>query len=191
MSEHDIPGLTDGRQAGDFFSRYPRTAWVQILLELLFLLVLLATSLICLLIIGYEVCGNNVGAVDFFSIKFELPKHRAFLIWFCIGISGAIGGTTFALKWLYHSVAKFTWNRDRILWRFTVPVISAVLALFSAFMIVSGIVPFLSRAVFNNFYIALGFGFFTGYFSDNVLAALQRLAQRTFGTVDDPPREEK
>ena len=32
------------------------------------------------------------------------------------------GGSTFATKWLYHSVAKAEWNRDRIVWRFVAPI---------------------------------------------------------------------
>ncbi len=51
-------------------------------------------------------------------------------------------------------------------------------------MISSGIVSVFNPAFFQNFYGALGGGFFIGYFSDNVLAALQNLAVKWFGTVD-------
>jgi H+/Cl- antiporter ClcA len=97
------------------------------------------------------------------------------------------GGATFATKWLYHSVAKGEWNRDRILWRFIAPINSAVLATAAGFGISAGIMPFLDQNSFDNLYAALFFGFFIGHFSDHVLAALQRLAKKWFGTVDNRP----
>jgi len=179
--------MTDGRKPGDFFSRYPGSAWIQIVVELFYLVALLGVSLVVLFVIGYDVSSSPARNSGFIASYFELSRDRALLIWISLALAGAVGGATFALKWLYHSVAKFSWNRDRWVWRFTVPLISSVLSLFSAFMITSGIVPFLSKTAFDNFYVALGFGFFAGYFSDNLLAALQRTAKRTFGTVDDPP----
>jgi hypothetical protein len=44
-------------------------------------------------------------------------------------------------------------------------------------------VPFFNKNAFSSFYLASGFGFFVGLFSDNALAALNRLAIRTFGNV--------
>lgn len=112
------------------------------------------------------------------------PEDRRFLIWLSLALSGSAGGTAFSMKWLYHSVAKWTWNRDRILWRMIVPPLSGVFAVFVAFMVSAELVPFLNSKAFDNFYRALGAGFLLGYFSDNVLAALQNLAIRWFGTVD-------
>jgi hypothetical protein len=140
-----------------------------------------------LFVVGYDVVGREDNYQGIVSYLFDFPRQRSFLVWICVALSGAVGGATFALKWLYHTVAKGIWNRDRILWRLTVPLISGILALFLGFMIVSGLVPFLNGRSFDNFYVALGFGFFTGYFSDNVLGALQRLALQLFGTVDTPP----
>jgi hypothetical protein len=52
-------------------------------------------------------------------------------------------------------------------------------------MIISGIVPFLNRASLAGPASAAALGFFVGLFSDNLLAALQKLAFRVFGTVDE------
>jgi len=175
--------LTDGRQPGYFVSRYPLTAWFQIGLEFVFLLVVLATVSIILLTIGKAVGARPVVPQDI-GLGLQYPRDRAFLIWLSIALSGSAGGTAFALKWLYHSVAKWTWNRDRILWRFIVPALSGVFAVFVAFMVSAEIVPFLNAKAFDSFYRALGAGFLLGYFSDNVLAALQNLAVKWFGTVD-------
>jgi hypothetical protein len=64
-------------------------------------------------------------------------------------------------------------------------VISGIVAVFVSFLVISGIIPFLSRASINNFYAALGLGFVAGFFSDNVIAALQNTAKRIFGTTKD------
>jgi hypothetical protein len=175
--------LTDGRPAGNFATRYPRSAWFQIGLEFAYLLLVLVAVSTCLLAIGKAVGAKPVVPQDIaFGLRY--PRDRTFLIWLSIALSGSAGGAAFSLKWLYHSVAKWTWNRDRILWRFIVPALSGVFAVFVAFMVSAEIVPFLNAKAFDSFYRALGAGFLLGYFSDNVLAALQNLAVKWFGTVD-------
>ncbi len=135
--------------------------------------------------IGYFVAASSPEdhrALPLFGLKY--PRDRTFLLWLSVGLSGIAGGASFDLKWLYHSVAKWTWNSDRVLWRLIVPILSGTLATASAMMVASGVVSFLNAQFFNNFYGAVGAGYFIGYFSDNVLAALQNLAVRWFGTVD-------
>lgn len=110
--------------------------------------------------------------------------------WGWIFCAGVAGGALFALKFLYHAVAKNEWNRDRILWRFIVPINSGVLALFLAFGVASKIVPFLDDRAIANLYAGLFFGFFVGYFADHALARLQRLALDWFGTVDRPAKRD-
>ena len=137
-----------------------------------------------LLTIGMLVAADSPADSGTLPFGIQYPRDRKFLIWLTVALSGSAGGTAFALKWLYHSVAKWTWNRDRVLWRIIVPILSGVFAVFVAFMVSAEIVPFLNSKSFDNFYRALGAGFLLGYFSDNVLAALQNLAVRWFGTVD-------
>jgi hypothetical protein len=60
-----------------------------------------------------------------------------------------------------------------------------VLAVFTALMIISGIVPFLNHTSLAGPASGAALGFFVGLFSDNVLAALQKLAFRIFGTTDE------
>jgi hypothetical protein len=59
------------------------------------------------------------------------------------------------------------------------------LAVFTALMIISGIVPFLNRTSLAGPASGAALGFFVGLFSDNLLAALQKVAFRVFGTVDE------
>ena len=76
------------------------------------------------------------------------------------------------------------WHRDRVVWRVVVPISSAFLAIFSGLMIISGLVPFLARTPLMVPATGAAYGFFVGLFSDNVLAALQKLAFNVFGTID-------
>lgn len=178
------PELTDGRPRGDFASRYPYCAWVQIIFEFSYLVTVLAVCTFVLIRIGYDIAGHpSAGSVAVFI--FEYPRHNILLIWVATALAGVCGGIAFDMKWLYHSVAKGMWNRDRWLWRVTVPIISGMLSVFLAFAIVAGLVPFLNQRAFSNFYVALGFGFVIGYFSDNTIAALQRFARHTLGTLDN------
>ena len=175
--------LTDGRTFGDFKSSYPPTAWLQILLELLYLVAILIGSLIALICLAKVVLLGQPH--EFFPrLLGNAGANEVLSVWFAIGLSGAIGGSTSALKWLYHTVAKKRWHRDRVIWRLLVPILSAVLAVFSGLMITSGLLPFFSNTSLMNPAIGAAFGFFAGLFSDNVLASLQRLAHRVFGTVE-------
>jgi hypothetical protein len=107
-------------------------------------------------------------------------------LWAGVGLSGVVGGSCFALKWLYHSVAKGLWNRDRVLWRLIVPILSGTVSVFVSMLVASGILSLIDTRFFSNFYGAIGIGWLVGYFSDNVLASLQKLAHKWFGTVDEP-----
>lgn len=100
-----------------------------------------------------------------------------------IATGGACGGFAFALKWLYHGVASGRWNQDRLVWRLVVPLLSATLALFTALMIGSGLIPIFSAKITEGPRIGAAYGFFVGFFSDNLLAALQKLANQILGTL--------
>lgn len=179
----NLATLTDGRKACEFRSCYPLEAWIQILLELIYLVVILFGSLIALFLLAKAVLVGPPN--EFFPQIFgNAGTNEVLSVWLSIVLAGAIGGATSALKWLYHTVAKKRWHRDRVIWRLLVPILSAVLALFFGLMISSGLLPFIREPMLMNFLGGAGFGFFVGLFSDNVLASLQRLAHRVFGTVE-------
>lgn len=104
-----------------------------------------------------------------------------------LGLSGVIGGAAFALKWLYHGVAKGIWHQDRLVWRISVPLMGGVLGVFVSF-IFSGT---FGASFANDGYKltsllpACGFSFIVGIFADGVLASLERIARRIFGTLED------
>jgi hypothetical protein len=176
IPEHLKVTLNDHRALGDYKSRYPASAWVQVIIELCVLLIYLVVSIYG---VGFTLWNINYPPTTAIELRLS-----ATMPWSGMFFAGIAGGTLFALKYLYHVVAKAEWNRDRILWRFITPLNCGVLATGSGFGIASGVIPFIDESSFQNIYVALFYGFFIGHFSDNVLAALQRLALEWFGTVD-------
>lgn len=185
-SHTDLVSLTDGRKPKEYKSIYPKEAWFQISFELLYLLLLLIASLIILLLLARMVILG--GDYTFFPDVFgTYPKNKIIIIWVSVTLGGVCGGCTASLKWLYHTVAKQRWHRDRIVWRLVVPILAAVLSGFLGLMLHTGFVTneAIDDGVFSDPAMGAAFGFFTGLFSDNVLASLQNLAFRIFGTVDE------
>lgn len=174
--------LNDDRNPGFWRSRYDFSAWIQIILELLYLIFVLVFCIS--LLIDVSTSSLSEVAPDYMTSRITGLNFTSDMVkWYALAISGLIGGTVFDLKWLYHSVAKGVWNRDRCLWRLIVPINSAMVSLFTGFLFASGIVPFLRNEPFNDTFTLLGSGFVFGYFSDNILAAMQNLAQKVFGTL--------
>lgn len=173
----------DGRELGEWKSRYPCAAWRRILGELFYLMCILAIASVSLVYIGFMISTAGGAAVRVTICGCE--TSTILLKWMAIALSGFIGGTTYDLKWLYHSVARQSWNADRLLWRIVVPPISGVVAVFFSFLLQAGFVN-LTGAKPIGWYAALGLGFLFGYFSDNVIAYLYRMSDRFFGTTETP-----
>lgn len=156
---------------------------MQILFELAYLLGIIVVSVVGLIQLAKTVVVGppHVFYPDAFG---SYPQNQAILVWAAAALAGACGGAASSLKWLYHSVAKQQWHRDRIIWRIVVPPLSSILSVFAGLMIVSGLIPFFSKTPFTSPTTGAAFGFFVGLFSDNVLASLQKLAFKIFGTID-------
>jgi hypothetical protein len=97
---------------------------------------------------------------------------------------GAFGGTLFDAKYLYHTVAKGSWNADRLVWRLLTPMISGGLAFGLVALVASGLLPLLDAQKIRVAPATVGFSMLAGYFSDNAIAALAKQANRLFGTMD-------
>lgn len=95
---------------------------------------------------------------------------------------GALGGTLFALKWLYHSVAKGIWNHDRILWRLFAPLLSAGAATTFVILSASGVLPFFGRELASSPGGATGIGLLVGFFSDRAFSMFENTIQSLFGS---------
>lgn len=177
---------SDNRKRGDFASRYPFWAWAQIASEGIFLVTLIIAALTEILIAATRpdfILSQLTYLLPGYSVTLSANVARAVQLWSVVGFSGILGSAAFSLKWLYHSVAWREWNRDRIIWRLSVPIQGGLLALFTGAMIISGIIPLLSKQIFLRILSCAGFGFFVGLFADNFLAALQKFARRILGTL--------
>jgi hypothetical protein len=181
--------FTDGRQPWDWRSKYRWHVWLQICLEGAALIGLLGVSL-------YGLAAAAAAALPLSEVRPRtwlgiVGLTPEMVVWASVALGGMSGGCANSLKWLYHGVAHGKWHRDRIVWRMVVPILSATLALFTALMIGSGIVPIFSRTVFDNWKVGAAFGFFVGFFSDNLVASLQRLATQTLGTLEKPKKSSR
>jgi hypothetical protein len=96
-------------------------------------------------------------------------------------LGGVFGGTLFAVKWLYHSVARQIWHLDRRLWRLFTPHISGGLAFVFVALISSGILRIFDRKAVDSLSLIFGVGFLVGYFSDSAIAKLTEIADTLFG----------
>ena len=96
--------------------------------------------------------------------------------------SGSLGGVLFAVKWLYHSVARGSWHLDRRPWRMFTPHISGVLASVTLALVTSGWLRIFDREATNPLAAVVGLGFLVGYFSDSAIAKLAEIAETLFGT---------
>ncbi len=112
---------TDGRKPWDWKSRYPDEARRLMSTEAFVLIGMLLVALIadgvCLGLAGQPISIGAGGPQIWVSCRV--------LAIFC---TGWVGGVTFSMKWLIHSVAKGKWHIDRRYWRLMVPVIGGVYA---------------------------------------------------------------
>ncbi len=162
---------TDGRRVGDWHSKYNDEARRCIRAESLYLAGALAivATLMFLTWLGLPQKWLRLSEQE------AAPFSRHTLA----ATSGILGGIIFAMKWLYHSVAKQLWHQDRRLWRYFTPIISGGVS----FAMVLAVESF---GVFDPSIVSTGarataFGFLVGFFSDNALAKLAELAQTLFG----------
>lgn len=179
-TEH-VPGFapdepTDERAVGDWFTRYPdATARRAIRFEAGFVWGTLALSVV------------GITAVATQSVIQVIPietKDWAALSPFVLSyLGGILGGTLFAMKWLYHSVAKCLWNRDRRLWRTFTPFLSGGASLTIILLCASGALPLFGPELVRTNVGALGLSIVFGYFSDRAFSSLERLAEDNLGPM--------
>jgi hypothetical protein len=168
---------TDGRKPWHWESHYPVEARKYMSTEAIALVGMLVAALladgVCLGLAGQPV-SIGVGGPQIW-ISFRL------LAIFC---SGWVGGVTFSMKWLIHSVAKGKWHMDRRYWRFMVPVIGGVYACVVMTLFGAGLFATQPTEQSGTISSTAALAFLVGYFSDGVSGLLSNVANAVFGTLE-------
>src|SRR5437867_713614 len=122
--------LTDGKAPGEWHSRYGAAPWKLIIIEGVYLAVVLLAVVTALVVVWlrYPAAWWQLSPMQ--SATFTRYAYA----W----LAGTLGGVLFAMKWLYHSVAKGKWHIDRAPWRYLTPHISGGLA-FSTVVILNSL----------------------------------------------------
>lgn len=181
--------LFDGRERGDFKTRYTCAAWRQIAIEASYLLlVTIVFVVLIVLMLSAQMSGHRNGYDDF--LTYYLGDAHSALFRYCfVAKFGVVGGALFSIKWLIHSTAKGFWSVDRILWRFFTPLTGGITAVGFAAVLQSGIISIFEPASFRSLQLSAAFGFLVGYFSDGVIGVLSNVANVLFGTIRDSKTE--
>jgi hypothetical protein len=169
----------DGRTLGDWSTRYSGTQfWIYS--EAGYLLSLMAASGVVIFLAWH---GDAQRWLDVPKANADTFAQVAY-VW----MGGVLGGTTFSMKWLYHSVARGQWHLDRRLWRLFTPHLSGALALASVALLTSGLIGIFDQATIRQPKALFAIAFLAGYFSDNTVAALARLADQLLGEGTRPKK---
>lgn len=152
---------TDGRERGDYKSRYSeKDVKRKIRIEACYITFLLLAALAGLL------C-NFLGV---FECLFHLSGDKGIIFHkalYCV-LSGLLGGATFGMKYFYRVVARGLWNKDRVFWRLFSPLIAVSLSVvMSAIMI---------KDISSSSSMAITIGYLTGYFSDEAVSKMYDVA---------------
>lgn len=174
---------SDHRKIGEWESRYPRTAQIQILVETL---IILAIFLLIPAFLAAVAFSEKIPYVSLTPHQLTTLKQCAFAF-----SGGLLGGILFDMKWLYHSVAHGIWNQDRFLWRLLTPFISAGLAFSFFIMIRSNIFKIFDPTSISTPSSIIAVSFLVGYFSDSALAKMYELATTLFGVAPKSSDKDK
>lgn len=170
--------LTDDRKENEWKSRYrEKRAIVQIACESVYLGALIIATAVALILIWR---GTPRSWLDVSAARYDTFRIYSFA-W----ISGTLGGTLFAVKWLYHSLAKGFWNADRLAWRLFTPHLSGGFSFGLLALATSGVFEILNRELLRSSPAVVGIGFLLGYFSDYTVARLYKVAVDLLGGVHD------
>jgi hypothetical protein len=172
--EHDY---TDGRKPWDWETRYPDQARTRMNTEAFVLVAMLVVAFL-----GAGICLGLSGQATFIPMgHLSIWVNFRYLSIFCVGV---LGGVTFSIKWLIHSVAKGKWHRDRRYWRLMVPAIGGVYACVVMTLFGSGMFGGAGGGQASSPTSIAALAFLVGYFSDGVSGLLSNVANAVFGTLE-------
>ena len=173
---------SDGRERGEWKTRYPQEARVCIRWETLYLIVISILYLGAVFYVISLCAGDAAATADHNGASATaVSTGSILLIAFGAWSAGALGGCSFGIKWMYHSVAKQLWNEDRRLWRLLSPHVSGVVSLIMVLLIASNLVQVFDENLVHSPISVIAFSFLVGYFSDKALAKMADVADTIFG----------
>jgi len=161
----------DGRQPYDWETRYPKQAWVQIIIEAAYTILLGLVTLLLLFL-------NWTGTLASLS-PIPVPSTEVFSNLVCYMLAAQLGGVAFGAKYLYRVVGRGEWHQDRAIWRVMSPFVALLLGL--------AVAPLMYASFINNH---LGpsagiakfiLGFIVGFFADQAAGKLNDVAKVLFG----------
>ena len=171
----------DGRPLFEANSRYVEHCRNEQKREGIYIGVLLGVNLAALVAV-------SVGTLTYIVPPPYLVPLQNYLL---AGLGGLLGGVVYGGKWLYHSIAKGLWHRDRRMWRFLSPWMSVGTTVGIWSLMSIGFFPALTEPSVTAGVAALakpiGTGFVVGYLSDSVLAKMKELTEVLFGSSTKRP----
>lgn len=164
--------LTDGKGVGEWRSRYPRQAWVQIIVEAICLSIFFVASFSLIF-------ANWKGWIDTFltAAPKEILNPRKYVYYMAAGL---LGGTVFGIKFFYRVVARGWWHQDRIMWRLLSPLLAMTLAFVLGTLIDSS---WIGAQNLGSAATCISIGFLVGYFADEAIAKMYEIATVIFGAA--------
>lgn len=166
---------TDDRQRYNWETRYEQTAWTHIRRESAYVMIVVVLALSGLMATWHGVLPWLLSSN---CIQCEVATLKQYLFIF---FGGMLGGGLFGMKYLYKVVARGWWNRDRMVWRYASPFLSAGLAFAAGTFVSAGMLGFSGpKDGSPHAYVALGF--LVGYFADQACGKMQEVAETMFGT---------
>jgi hypothetical protein len=170
ISSANINDPTDGRKPYEWKTKYEKEALNRIWVETTYLLILLVTSFIFILATWKGCVGS------WFSI---LPKETTTFKQYAYYIeSGMLGGVTFDMKYLYRTVARGLWHKDRAIWRVLSPFVATTIAFIIGSMIDASMITAGSSISGAS---CVSVGFLSGYFADSAVGKMSEVAMVLFG----------
>ena len=161
---------TDGREAYEWATRYPRIAWVQIIWEALYLIVIFLISLFIIFATWKGWACSFLSASPGEALTLKKYIYYA--------ASGMLGGVAFGIKYFYRVVARGYWHQDRIIWRLKSPLLAMALAFVVGALIDASLIPTRGPSSDAAF---VSIGFLVGYFADKAIAKMYEIADVIFG----------
>lgn len=168
---------TDERKPWDWDSRYPSQARACMVTE--------ARVLVAMLVVALFADGISLGLAGQ-PVSIDVGKSQIWISFRLLAIfcTGCVGGVTFSMKWLIHSVAKGKWHIDRRFWRLMVPVIGGVYACVVMTLFGAGLFAAQPTDQTASMPTTAALAFLVGYFSDGVSGLLSNVANAVFGTLE-------